>query len=304
MSGTRMSEGEKARRHHPDPKPLAITCGLLLAVLLSSGAPGIEPSPSARVAAEERSSVGRVALVLESELALWRGQDPVEARLFSSGRPPLALAFFDDGGKPWLIDPVGARVWLSEESEVSHDGLSATTSWPPLRAPIGTLVSGANKSRLVTLAGILEFAPRRELIGPYMGWELVIERPAYGARLKAYSPGRSAIEELRTTLGRSVSEVEIRVLFGSWCVSCQHFVPHALRVEEELAETGASFRYYAIPAEASDEQRAETERMGVTSVPTAVVFAGGEEVGRLEGPDGFRSFERRLSKLLSPGSAP
>ncbi|MEM8930382.1 MAG: thioredoxin family protein [Acidobacteriota bacterium] len=101
--------------------------------------------------------------------------------------------------------------------------------------------------------------------------------PAYGYKAKEYAPKSAALDSLRTE-GRDVT---VRVYFGSWCPVCGRLVPKVMALENALAGSKMQFEYYGLPQPMSDDPVAE--EMGIHGVPTAVIFSGGKEIGRLGG---------------------
>ncbi|MEM1247393.1 MAG: thioredoxin family protein [Acidobacteriota bacterium] len=120
------------------------------------------------------------------------------------------------------------------------------------------------------------FVKKPHLLGPRDREGLIEHSPAYGERSKIYQPIAQYVDLLK----RVEDEVEIRVFFGSWCSVCTEFVPHILATEAALAGTKVKFTYHGLPQNFDD---AEAKKLGVTSVPTGIIFQNGEEVGRASG---------------------
>ena len=120
------------------------------------------------------------------------------------------------------------------------------------------------------------FVKKPPLLGPQKRAELIDHDPTYGQRAKAHTP----VEQYLTMLRNVDDDVEIKVFFGSWCSVCAEFVPHILSAEDALAESKVRFSYHGLPQNFDD---AEANRLGVTSVPTGIIYRNGEEVGRASG---------------------
>lgn len=134
--------------------------------------------------------------------------------------------------------------------------------------------------------------PRPPVLGMHSGAELLEEKVDYARSAAAYAPAGPQIEALES-LDRTA---RVRVYFGSWCPACKRLVPNLLKVEQVLDGSSLAFEYYGLPRPLSDDP--ETDRAGITGVPTAVVFIGDKEVGRLSGND-FNSPETTLRRLLA-----
>lgn len=88
------------------------------------------------------------------------------------------------------------------------------------------------------------------------------------ARAKALPMRKSDAEDLM-----------VRVYFGSWSPICERIVPKIMALEE--AWGSVRFEYYGLPQPLVDDPHAQ--EMGITGVPTVVVFRGDEEVERISG---------------------
>ncbi len=106
---------------------------------------------------------------------------------------------------------------------------------------------------------------------------LIEHDPGYGARGRSFTPAATHLERIRAHQG----EIVVRVFFGSWCSVCAELVPKILKLEESLTGTSVKFDYYGLPRGGFDDP--EAKRLGVTSVPTGIVFVDGKEIGRVTG---------------------
>jgi thiol-disulfide isomerase/thioredoxin len=117
------------------------------------------------------------------------------------------------------------------------------------------------------------------LLGLHRGPELLQHDVAYAFRAKAYKPSAPLLKQLKTT----AQPVRVRVFFGNWCPHCQEMVPRILRVEQDLGPSNVKFEFYGLPSPFGNEP--EAKRMGITGVPTGVVYRGNQEIGRISGSD-------------------
>lgn len=82
--------------------------------------------------------------------------------------------------------------------------------------------------------------------------------------------------------------------FSRWCPHCRHLAP----VIEELArEYHGRVRFVQVDAEQAGELPL---RYRIRGVPTMIVFAGGDEVGRVIGAVPKEQIAVRLDKALAP----
>lgn len=158
--------------------------------------------------------------------------------------------------------------------------------------PVGPFTI-ADKGLSITWSGkAVELAVRESLIGLHNRAALLAYSPTYGQKAKLYQPPTDFLAGLKT----EKRAVRVRVYFNSKCQVCKQMVPKALRLEELLAGTQVTFEYYGFPDRFSDDPLAE--QANVHSVPTAVVFVEGKEVGRIAGGS-WKLPELMLKNLLA-----
>jgi thiol-disulfide isomerase/thioredoxin len=134
--------------------------------------------------------------------------------------------------------------------------------------------------------------PKPPLLGLQGLGSMLDHSAVYGERAKSYVPAEGALDALRA----NVRPIRVRVFFGSWCPACGQMVPRLMRVAQELGDEGAiEVEYYGLPRGFAGEPQAE--KYGIRSVPSAVVFSGDAEIGRING-DQWRSPEQTLVSLL------
>ena len=134
------------------------------------------------------------------------------------------------------------------------------------------------------------------LLGLHPGKDLLDHDVAYAFRAKQYNPSPALVRALR----QAAQPIRVRVFFGNWCPHCQQMVPRILRLSEALAGSQVRFEFYGLPSPFDKEP--EAKRMGITGVPTGVVYRGTKEVGRIAG--GEWSIPELAIKKILDGSAP
>lgn len=135
--------------------------------------------------------------------------------------------------------------------------------------------------------------PKPPLTGRRSAEALLDHSPDYSMAMKRFEP----IDATVGSLASFAEPVRVQVFFGSWCSVCKRYVPSILKLEEALAGSKISFDYYGLPKPPAAWDDPEVVKLGVKSVPTAVVFVGGSEAGRITGQDWFRP-ESKLSSIL------
>ncbi len=150
----------------------------------------------------------------------------------------------------------------------------------------GTAVSFAVAGKSVKLK------QKPDLLGEHTLTSLLDGNPAYGRSASSYSPDSEALATLRD----QAKNVRVKVYFGSWCSVCKRHLPSMLRVEKDLgADVDIAFEYFGLAKPGGDTEPWPSDIKGV---PTAVVFVGDKEVGRLSAEQ-WRAPEIALQRLVA-----
>jgi thiol-disulfide isomerase/thioredoxin len=115
------------------------------------------------------------------------------------------------------------------------------------------------------------------LVGLHPASDLAQHDVGYAFRSRSYTPSQPVVQALRQVR----TPVKVRVFFGSWCPHCSDTVPKIMKVGEALAGSAVQLEYYGLPTGFGNEP--EAKRLGITAVPTGVVFRNGQEIGRISG---------------------
>lgn len=164
--------------------------------------------------------------------------------------------------------------------------------------PSGAFQISAKNELLFTVAGKkAELRDREPLLGAQTADKLIAYSPEYGRLAKAYPTSGPVLERLKG----AKEPVQVTVYFGSWCPHCKQMVPRMIRVAEGLAGSAIKFEYYGLPRDIVSDARAKA--LGLNGVPTAVITAGGKEIGRIDG-QAFKIPELAINNaLLAAGIA-
>ncbi len=123
----------------------------------------------------------------------------------------------------------------------------------------------------------LRVSPRPYLIGKHTGQELLAYNPSYERKARNYTPDAGIMKRLK----ERKEPVRILTFFGSWCPHCSTHVPLLLKVEQGLAGGRFQFEYVGMPKGAAFGDVPEAKQYKVTGVPTAILFVGDKEIGRI-----------------------
>lgn len=129
------------------------------------------------------------------------------------------------------------------------------------------------------------------LLGAQAAESLRGYKPEYSRLAEEYSPEARYLGNLR----QQEDAVRVRVYFGTWCAVCGRLVPRILRLADELEGSRVQFEYYGLPQPMSDDPI--TQREDLHGVPTAIVYVGDKEVGRLSGGD-LNVPEKSITRLV------
>lgn len=138
--------------------------------------------------------------------------------------------------------------------------------------------------------------PKPYLLGLQQAEDLLADKPEYARLASDYRPYEPSVQKLQAT-GRAI---KVRVYFGSWCPACGRMVPPLLKVAEQLEGSKIEFEFYGLPTDFQDEPAATAD--DVHAVPTGIVYAGGKEIGRIDGAAAWRIPETTLAEIVSGGA--
>ena len=116
--------------------------------------------------------------------------------------------------------------------------------------------------------------------------------PEYRRTAEAYTPSNPIVASLK----EQSADVRVRVFFGSWCSACKQMVPRIIKVAEQLNGSKIDFEFYGLPIGISGDP--EAKKLGITGVPTGVIFRGDEEIGRISGA-GWKVPELAINSTLA-----
>ncbi len=189
------------------------------------------------------------------------------------------------GQRVETVDPAKMRVYGDGTVRLLAD---AVVGWAgPFEVKDNRIVATLGGTRKLFLS------PKPHLLGPRTSAELIAHDAGYGYRAGLYPPSDKAIAKLR----QESRQVTVKVFFGSWCSACSRVLPWLMAVERALEGSSVTFEYYGLPHTMDD---AVAKEAGVKAVPTAVVSAGGQELGRRDST-GLGIPEDALLEILAGG---
>jgi thiol-disulfide isomerase/thioredoxin len=223
------------------------------------------------------------------------GKEDKGAEIYKNDNVPAYLILPTALPSPVLLTPAGGLavetvnlMKVAKQKDGTVDLLADATL-----APQGKFQIQGEKVLFTSEGKQVVMSPNPPLLGLKRNADLKAHSPEYARTAQTYAPNPAKIAALK----KEAQPVTVRVFFGSWCPHCRQHVPLLLKVEDQLAGSKIRFEYYGLPRDFND---AEAKRMVIKSVPTAIIYMNGRQVGRMEGND-WVTPEVSLSKLLGVG---
>lgn len=164
--------------------------------------------------------------------------------------------------------------------------------------PLGTFEVTDVSARFTAGGRQAALLPTPPLLGLRRAEEVESHNPEYVGSARKYVPDPGVL----TALKKEQRAVTVKIFYGSWCPHCATLVPNALRIERELRASKIRFEYFGVSRPYGRDP--EVKKNGVRSIPTAVVYVDGREVGRITDDDSWKSPESALRVILEGMRAP
>jgi len=200
-------------------------------------------------------------------------------KLFQSSKAGSSVLMTGTGlAASYLINVPQRAVQRLENSKVAvgADGLAFVLADAALDRE-GAFSTQANEVVFTIQGKPARLREKPYLLGLQAGKDLLHHDVTYAFRAKQYKLSSPAVKALQ----QAGEPVRVRIFFGNWCSHCREMVPRVLRLADALAGSPIRFEYYGLPPSFGNEP--EAKRLGITGVPTGVVYRGGRELGRLSG---------------------
>lgn len=256
----------------------------LRAGLLSLGVALLAVAGATRVLAQSAVFVpgGDVDLVVA-------GAIDTAARIYESPNDAALLVVSDRLPSPVLIFVRSRGVQAVPAARLRQAGEGLTIERGDALADLGAFQLEGTEVRFThgTVAAALR--PKPSLVGAHTLQELYQHTPRYRVDAEGYVPDPAIVAKLR----EAGKDYHVKVVFGSWCSVCKHYLPRGLAVANAIGDASIRFEYFGLPLE-DPWHSPEVVRLGVKSLPTAIVYRGDQEIGRFAGGEGWEQPEARL----------
>jgi thiol-disulfide isomerase/thioredoxin len=206
------------------------------------------------------------------------GHAVADAEILRSDRAPAFLVISKQLANPVLLQPRAGSASSVPAAALERraDGMIDVRAGT-VPTPLGKLTIQGDSAGWDAAGHAASLGVKPPLVGLHAGIDLEKYNPLFGRRANLYTPKAEAVATLRGAR----RPVTVRIVFGSWCPHCQQKVPYVLRLERELKGSPVTFEYYGLPRPPDAWKDAEVLRLGINTVPVAVVSVAGREVGRV-----------------------
>jgi thiol-disulfide isomerase/thioredoxin len=217
------------------------------------------------------------------------------AEIYKNDKIPAILIMSSALPSPVLMTPRAGNVETVNLMKISKqkDG-SVDLFADAVLSPVGPFQLEGENPTFTYQGKKVSLTPKPALRGLRKGADLLANIPEYVRNSNGYTPNAAAIAALRADR----KPVTVHVVFGSWCPHCRQHVPLMLRVENDVKNPNIKFEYYGIDNPPDGWKDPEIKRLGVSAIPTAIVYVNGIQAGRIE-KEAWNNPEVALSKLVS-----
>jgi len=112
------------------------------------------------------------------------------------------------------------------------------------------------------------------------GWltpdQLYTAFPEYQLEGQGYTAEDAVISEMDALGG----EFEVLVIIGTYCSDCKRELPRFLSAIEQLGNTSVQYKIYGLDR-AKNDTSGMREKYNIEFIPTFIVYADGQEIGRI-----------------------
>jgi thiol-disulfide isomerase/thioredoxin len=140
----------------------------------------------------------------------------------------------------------------------------------------------------------IALAPLPPVVGKVALDRILEVKPGYRVDASAYKPDPAKVAALKSVS----TPTEIRVFFGTWCLSCKRLLPGMIKSLEAAANPKIEVAYYGVSEDLAEPAK-ELAASSVSKTPTILVLQNGREVGRIE-EKAETTIEGDLAAILGP----
>jgi hypothetical protein len=269
-------------------RALALPASLaLLLAALAAGPAGAQPSAHATL--RGFLPTGRFAVYT------FRQPDPEAVVCFAQRAAAyLVLGSRYQGGTPFLLQ-LGNRTVSSVAAAgvLAREDGSYDLAADAVVTPLGSFEITGTDMTVGLGEEVLQakLTPKPPLEGQADGDAVLKHTPEYGR--DDYVLDQGVIQRMAAAQG----SVEIEIFFGTWCPLCKRYMGRVLKTDRALRSSSVRFTYFGLPSPPQAWEDPAFLAKRVERLPTAIVYSGGREVGRISGNE-IERFEVNVSRFV------
>lgn len=123
-----------------------------------------------------------------------------------------------------------------------------------------------------------------------------LESGEFGTYYKLEYDDYQVNDSLVKLLGSHLSDINITVVFGSWCSDSEQQVPHFYKIMDKAGYDDSKLSIIAVNRQKKAEE-VDIANLQIDYVPTFVIYRDGDELGRIvESP--YDTLEEDLWKII------
>lgn len=100
----------------------------------------------------------------------------------------------------------------------------------------------------------------------------------YDAEYASYNPETTVLDNIK--IARATKTITVTIVMGSWCGDSQEQVPRFFKILDILSFQEADVTIICVDRN-KKSLNGETDNLGITLVPTFIIYDSGKEIGRI-----------------------
>jgi len=224
------------------------------------------------------------------------GKVSAEARLFTTQGRAAMLLLAPELDVPLVLQLDGRQVMMADRLAVQAGPSpeEVTLADTAIHGPPEPYAVNGDVVVLYHAAHRVAISRKAPIIGETTLPAILEHTPIYRKGMEEYTPSAEDVAFLHDF----ALPVRIRVFFGTWCPACKQTVPRFLKSMDLAANSGIAIEFTGVPTPPFADYPPAKE-MNIRGVPTFIVFAGKEEIGRVSTIPGDSSVEHELVRILT-----
>ena len=223
------------------------------------------------------------------------GHSVEDARLFTVQGRPRVLLTSSELEQALVLDLGGREVKMVEPGDVDQGQTiyQVTVNESDIHGPPIPYTLDGDAVVFFVKARRVKIIRKPPLVGEISKDQILDFSPVFEQGMLQYEVQPGDLHYLRNY----ELPVQIEVYFGSWCPHCKKVVPMFMRLMEDAANSSITWTYTGVPHPPFSDYPPAKARQ-IRGVPTFVVTAGQQEIGRIDVIPQDSSLEHELVRIL------